>query len=61
VGFMKNAVEMGSVVVIYIPSFIKIGSGIQKILGGIHIHTQTHRQQGDLISLLLFFKIRRVG
>jgi hypothetical protein len=27
---------------IYIPSFIKIGSGIQKLLGrGIHIHTDT--------------------
>jgi hypothetical protein len=39
--------------VIYVPSFIKIGSGIQKLLGG---DTQTHtdRQQRDLISLLYF-------
>jgi hypothetical protein len=45
---------MGSGAVIYVPSFIKIGSGIQKLIGGIHRHT--HRQQGDLISLLLFFQ-----
>jgi hypothetical protein len=31
---MKYAVEMGSGAMIYIPSFIKIGSGIQKLLGG---------------------------
>jgi hypothetical protein len=29
-GFLKYAVEMGSVAMIYISSFIKIGSGIQK-------------------------------
>jgi hypothetical protein len=32
---MKYAVEMGSVVMIYIQSFINIGSGIQKLLTGI--------------------------
>jgi hypothetical protein len=31
---MKYAVEMASVAMIYIPSFIKIGSGIQKLMGG---------------------------
>jgi hypothetical protein len=31
---MKHAVEMGSVAMIYIPSFIQIGSGIQKFIGG---------------------------
>jgi hypothetical protein len=41
---------MNSGAVIYIPSFMKIGSGIQKLIGG------THRQHGDLISLLSFFK-----
>jgi hypothetical protein len=46
---------MGSGVVIYIPSFIKIGSGIQKLTRGIH------RQQSDVISLLYFTKIRKVG
>jgi hypothetical protein len=38
---MKYAVEMDSVAVIYVPSLIKIGSGIQKLLGGIHRHTET--------------------
>jgi hypothetical protein len=33
---MKYAVELGSVAMIYIPSFIKIGSGIQKLIAGIH-------------------------
>jgi hypothetical protein len=48
---MKYAVEMGSGAMIYIPSFIKIGSGIQKFMvgGG---YTHTHRQHGDRISLL---------
>jgi hypothetical protein len=31
---MKYAVEMGSDAMIYIPSFIRIGSGIQKLIGG---------------------------
>jgi hypothetical protein len=31
-GFMKYAVEMGSVAMIYIPSSMKIGSGIQKLM-----------------------------
>jgi hypothetical protein len=50
---------MGLGAVIYVPSFIKIGSGVQKLIGGIHRHT--HRQQRDLISLLYFFKIGKVG
>jgi hypothetical protein len=49
---MKYAVEMGSGAMICIPSLIKIGSDIQKLIGGIH----RHRQHGDLISLLLFFQ-----
>jgi hypothetical protein len=31
---MKYAVKMGSGAVIYIPSFIEIGSGIQNLIGG---------------------------
>jgi hypothetical protein len=31
---MKYAVEMGSGAMMYIPSFIKIGLGIQKLMGG---------------------------
>jgi hypothetical protein len=48
---------MGSGAVIYVPSFIKIGSGVQKLIGRIH----TRGQQRDLISLLYFFKIKKVG
>jgi hypothetical protein len=44
---MNYATEMGSVVMIYIPSFIKTGSGIQKVTGG-RGDTQTE----DYISLL---------
>jgi hypothetical protein len=51
--FMKYAVEMGSGAMIYILSFIKIGSGIQKLIGE---DTQTHRQHGDHINLLVFFR-----
>jgi hypothetical protein len=36
---MKYAVEMGSGAMIYIPSFIKISSGIQKLIRGIRRHT----------------------
>jgi hypothetical protein len=50
---MKYAVEMDLATIMYIPSFIKIGSSIQKLIWGIH------RQQGDLISLLSNFKIRK--
>jgi hypothetical protein len=46
--------------VIYVPSFIKIGSGVQKLIGG-HTDTYTYEQRRDLISLLYFFKIRKVG
>jgi hypothetical protein len=45
---MKYAVQMGSGAKIYIPSFIKIGSDIQKLIG---VDSQTDRQHGDLISL----------
>jgi hypothetical protein len=36
---MKHAVEMGSGAMIYIPSFIKTDSGIQKLIGEIQRHT----------------------
>jgi hypothetical protein len=36
---MEYAVEMGSGAMIHIPSFIKIGSAIQKLIVGIHRHT----------------------
>jgi hypothetical protein len=34
---MKYAVEMDSGAMTYIPSSIKIGSGVKKLLGGINI------------------------
>jgi hypothetical protein len=37
---MKYAVEVSSVTMIYIPSFIKIGSGIQKLVVGLYRHRQ---------------------
>jgi hypothetical protein len=52
---------MGSGAVIYVLSFIEIGSGVQKLIGGIHTHTHAQGQQRDLISVLYFFKIRKVG
>jgi hypothetical protein len=36
---MKHAVEMGSGAMIYIPSFLKIGQGIQELIGDIRRHT----------------------
>jgi hypothetical protein len=46
---MKYAVEMGSSAMIYTPSFMKIRSGILKLMRG---DSQTYRQHGDCISLL---------
>jgi hypothetical protein len=48
---MKYAVEMGSGGMIYIPSFIKTGSGIQKLIGG-----DTHTEHAARITLILFFR-----
>jgi hypothetical protein len=38
---MKCAVEMSSGAMIYIPSFVKIGSGIQKLMEEGYTDTQT--------------------
>jgi uncharacterized RmlC-like cupin family protein len=35
------AVEMGSGAMIYIPNFIKIGSGINRLIRGIHIESDS--------------------
>jgi hypothetical protein len=60
---MKCANEMGSGAMVYIPNFIKIRSGIQKLIwvGGRHTDTQMNKQDRDRISLLFFFKIWKVG
>jgi hypothetical protein len=50
---MNYAVEMGSDTFIYLPSLININFAIQKLIG--ETHMQTHRQQGDIISLPLLF------
>jgi hypothetical protein len=39
---MKYAAEMGSGTIIYILSFIKIDSGIQKFMGGGERYTDKH-------------------
>jgi hypothetical protein len=49
---MKYGVEMGSGVMVYIPSFINIGSGIEKLIGW---DTQTLRQHKPT---LIFFQNR---
>jgi hypothetical protein len=46
---MNYAVVMVSGAMIYISSFIKTGSGIQKLRG------DSQTQNGDLMCLLLFF------
>jgi hypothetical protein len=38
---MKYAVEMGSGAMIYVPSFIKIGSGIKTLMGVCYRHTDS--------------------
>jgi hypothetical protein len=43
---MKYADEIGSGVMIYIPSYLKNGSAIQKLMGG-DTQTQTQREHGD--------------
>jgi hypothetical protein len=35
---------MGPGAVIYVPSFIKTGSGIQKLIDGGYTHTHTHTE-----------------
>jgi hypothetical protein len=49
---MKYTVEVGWGAVMYIPSFIKPGSAIQKLIKG---DPQTLRKQDDPISILSFF------
>jgi hypothetical protein len=50
---MKYAVEMDSGAIIYTPSFIKIGLGIQKLIAGV---TQTHRHTDRLESAQAYFR-----
>jgi hypothetical protein len=64
---MKHAVEMTSGDMVYMESFIKTGSDIQKLIQGAytyrHTHTHTHSNTNKLISsaYFYFFKIMKVG
>jgi hypothetical protein len=49
---------MGSGAVIYVPSFIKIGSGIRKLTGG--GGGGAHKKQGYNKNQLLFFKNKEI-
>jgi hypothetical protein len=53
---MNYAIDMSSGATIYIPSFIKTGSGTRKLLGGIHIQRAglSHK------PIFIFFKISKV-
>jgi hypothetical protein len=55
---MKYATEIVSGAMIDILIFTKIGSGFQKLM---ERDTQTHRQHGDLINLLLSFQNKKIG
>jgi hypothetical protein len=48
---MKYAFEMDSGATIYIPSFIKIGPGIQRLMGG-NTYRHRQRQEDELVSVL---------
>jgi hypothetical protein len=48
---MKYAVDMCSDAMIYIPSFIKIGSDIEILMGRHKAHTQTARRSQELTLL----------
>jgi hypothetical protein len=54
--FYKVSVDMDSGAMIYIPRFIKIGSDVQKLMGGIRKHTDN--MVIDCIRLFLFFRNR---
>jgi hypothetical protein len=56
---VEYAIEMDLGDMLYIPSFLKTGSRIQKLLWGIHI--QTHGQHGDLQVYFCFSRISKVG
>jgi hypothetical protein len=55
---MKYVVMMGSRVMIYIPSLIKVGSGIQKLTRVAFTDTQTAWRSYK--PTFIFFKIRKV-
>jgi hypothetical protein len=56
---MKYAVKMGSgAMIMHVPSFIKIVSGIQKLISW---DTQAYKHHGDRISLLQESRLKITG
>jgi hypothetical protein len=55
---MKYAAEMGSGATTYVPSFIKLVQALESLSGE---GGQTHRQDGNRISLLLFLQNKDSG
>jgi hypothetical protein len=50
---------MGLGAMTHISSFLKIGSGTEKLVGSdahTRIGTRTHRERGDLMGLILYFQ-----
>jgi hypothetical protein len=56
---MKYAAEMGSGAMMYIPSFIKIGSGIQKLMAGATWGYTDSKVISE--AYFNFFEIKKVG
>jgi hypothetical protein len=51
---MNYAIEMRLGAMMYVRSFIKIGPGIQNLMGGGGEWSYSYKQEDDLIGLLLF-------
>jgi hypothetical protein len=61
-GFMKYAVEMASCNMMYIPSLIKIGIGVQTLLGrGIYRHARAPDNTVNSEAYFYSLRIRKVG
>jgi hypothetical protein len=52
---MKYVVEMYSGAMIYISSFIKIGSAIQKLIRGIHRQTDRQTDRREIAEAYFYF------
>jgi hypothetical protein len=57
-GIYELRLEMDSDAIMCIPNFIKIGSGINKLIAGIHRHTDSTMIQ---LGYFYFIKIRKAG
>jgi hypothetical protein len=61
---MNYSVLIDSGVLVYMTSFVNTGSTTQKLVGRknmqTHTDTYTHRQESDLISLLLLFQNKEI-